>query len=59
MAYSWNMGHNIDSESIGTGRHANYMNHDYVQKYNKFKNQKNSKQNTQPKDQKVASNDLM
>lgn len=58
MAYSWNMGHNIDSESIGTGRHANYMNHDYVQKYNKFKNQ-NSKQNIQPKEQKVASNNLM
>jgi hypothetical protein len=38
MAYAWNQGHNINPESFDTNR-KDYLNHDYVQKYNKYKTQ--------------------
>lgn len=40
MAYAWNQGHNIDPQSLKTTR-KNYLNHDYVKKYNKYKNESN------------------
>jgi hypothetical protein len=36
MAYAWNQGHNIDPKSFETDR-KNYLDHDYVKKYNKYK----------------------
>ncbi len=36
-AYSWFQGHNLSPEDIAA---KDYQNHDYVQKYNKFKNLK-------------------
>lgn len=38
MAYAWNQGHNIEPKSFDTDR-KDYLNHDYVKKYNKYKNQ--------------------
>jgi hypothetical protein len=57
MAYTWTMGHNLETTSLDEGgSHGNFMNHHYVQKYNKFKNQQKPKTNSE---QKVASNNLM
>jgi hypothetical protein len=59
MAYSWFQGHNLTDDHFNTS-HKDYMNHDYVQKYNKHKSQINkTPQKTPSTDQKVASNDLM
>lgn len=41
MAYAWNQGHNINPESFKTDR-KDYLNHDYVKKYNKYKNEPSS-----------------
>jgi len=38
MAYAWNQGHNINPESFKTDK-KDYLKHDYVKKYNKYKNQ--------------------
>jgi len=43
MAYAWNQGHNINPESFKTNR-KDYLKHDYVKKYNKYKNESNLKQ---------------
>ena len=36
MSYSWNQGHNLTNDHLKTS-HADYKNHDYVQKYHKNK----------------------
>jgi hypothetical protein len=36
MSYSWNQGHNLTSEHFDND-HKNYLNHDYVKKYNQHK----------------------
>lgn len=57
MAYSWFQGHNLTNNHFNTS-HKNYMNHDYVQKYNKHKSQMGkTPQKTPSTDQKVTSND--
>ena len=38
MAYSWFQGHNLTNDHFNTS-HKDYMNHDYVEKYNKHKSQ--------------------
>lgn len=39
MAYSWNQGHNLTDDHFKEGRHSDYQNHDYVQKYQKHRSQ--------------------
>lgn len=59
MAYSWFQGHNLTNDHFNTS-HKDYMNHDYVQKYNKHKSQMGkTPKKASPTDQKVASNDPM
>jgi hypothetical protein len=60
MAYSWNQGHNLTNEHFNTDR-KNYMDHDYVKKYNKFKDSTNKQAESKaPKiktpDNRIASN---
>ena len=38
MAYAWNQGHNIDEKNLKSPERKNYDQHDYVKKYNDFKN---------------------
>lgn len=46
MAYSWNQGHNLKPEKFENER-KNYLDHDYVKKYNKHKQGAETKQPTQ------------
>jgi hypothetical protein len=43
MAYAWNQGHNINPDSFKTDR-KDYLNHDYVKKYNEYKTNNTPKQ---------------
>jgi len=52
MAYSWFQGHNIKPDAFETGKHKDYQNHDYVQKFNKHKDQLNKT----PSSESLASN---
>ena len=55
MAYAWNQGHNLTDKHFSTS-HKNYLNHDYVQKYQKHKSQSEKPpQKTQVQDNSVAS----
>jgi hypothetical protein len=53
MSYSWFQGHNLTNDHFDTS-HKNYMNHDYVKKYNKHKSQIDSQKT--PQKNTIASN---
>lgn len=53
MAYAWNMGHNLTDDHFNTS-HKDYMNHDYVKKY---QNHKKMLSQTKDGNDKVASNE--
>ncbi len=59
MAFAWNQGHNLSNEQLDSGK-KDYMNHDYVKKYNKFKGSANKQADSSPKiknpDNRIASN---